>query len=88
MLHGRGHSFPTRRSSDLQYPIQCFVGNGVERKMVRTYLKKRLPSSITGVVNRRGLQSADFVKRIEKQWEFSKSMFDDYLRNESLCTHI
>lgn len=60
-------------------PPECFVHNGVERRMVREYMEGIVPEAIRMDVNHRGLQSADFVFRASLEWghfeeEFRKCM--------------
>ncbi len=47
-------------------PPMCFCDDGVERRLVREYLKDLLPSSIRNDPGHRGVQSADAVLRLNK----------------------
>ena len=47
----------------------CFVENGVERRMVRDYMRGIVPDEILDIVNRRGLQSSDYAYRVNQIWK-------------------
>lgn len=47
----------------------CFVKNGVERRMVRDYMRGIVPDEILDIVNRRGLQSSDYAYRVNQVWK-------------------
>ncbi|HWT76030.1 MAG TPA: asparagine synthase-related protein [Mobilitalea sp.] len=53
----------------LALPDNQFVYRGVERRLVREYLQSYLPKEIIEDSKHRGLQSADMVNRISKNWE-------------------
>lgn len=48
----------------LSYPIDCFVIDGEERALVRNFMKNDIPQEILNIINKRGLQGADFSFRI------------------------
>lgn len=50
----------------LRLPYKCFASDGVERRLVREYLKDYLPDKIRCEVIRRGRQSQDAALRMEK----------------------
>lgn len=45
-------------------PNSCMVHNGVERRMIREYMKGIIPDEILNVTNRRGRQSSDYAYRV------------------------
>lgn len=47
-------------------PLSCFVNNGTERRMIRDYMRGIVPDEILDIDNKRGLQSSDFVYRINQ----------------------
>lgn len=49
-------------------PMECFVSDGIERRLVRKFMAGIVPAEIRTDVGHRGLQSADFVFRLNKQW--------------------
>lgn len=52
----------------MQLPVNQFVYRGIERRLVREYLSSYLPGEIIKDRKRRGLQSADMVYRLSKEW--------------------
>jgi asparagine synthase (glutamine-hydrolysing) len=63
---------PTRDRRILEFcmrlPENQFVYNGTERRLVREYLKSYLPKEVIADYRHRGLQSADTVERLSKNW--------------------
>lgn len=53
----------------LTAPLKCFVYDGTERRLIRGYMKDRLPKEITDNMHRRGEQSADWHHRLAKDWQ-------------------
>lgn len=52
----------------MNLPVECYVHNGVERRLVREYMKGIVPDAILNQVRKRGLQSADYVERVMQNW--------------------
>jgi len=63
---------PTRDKRMIEYcmklPENQFVYRGIERRLVREYLESYLPKDIITDYKHRGMQSADTIERIEKNW--------------------
>lgn len=72
----------------MQLPIECFVHQGVERRMIREYMKGIVPAAILSVVRQRGKQSADFVKRIQKYWQQQEEDVIEKLHNKKMVTYF
>ncbi|MBQ3600665.1 MAG: hypothetical protein II992_05595 [Lachnospiraceae bacterium] len=72
----------------LQLPMECFVYDGVERRLVRQYMKGIVPDSILNVVKQRGMQSADYGSRIEKHWDTVRTMVVDGLKKKQLYRYL
>ena len=73
LMHGIIMRDPTRDKRMIEYcmsiPIELFVSNGIDRKLVRGYMQGIVPDEILKVVFRRGLQSADWLHRLGKRWD-------------------
>ncbi len=54
-------------------PMECFAHDGVERRLVREFMEGIVPAEIRNDVEHRGLQSADFVFRLNKHWQQYKA---------------
>jgi asparagine synthase (glutamine-hydrolysing) len=50
----------------LELPYKCFAWNGIERRLIREYLKDYVPDKIRKNVRFRGRQSADAVLRLDR----------------------
>ena len=50
----------------LSLPLECFCHNGIERRLVRDYLKDLLPEAITDMRKPFGIQTADYYYRINR----------------------
>lgn len=63
---------PTRDKRILDFcihlPIEQFVKNGEDRRLVRVYLKDIIPEHVM-TYTQKGKQSADLVERMKKQWD-------------------
>lgn len=68
----------------ISYPTSCFVSHGVERNMVRQYLQGIVPEHIRTDVRHRGMQGADFLKRINQTWEMNKPEVVSALKNPKI----
>lgn len=53
----------------MNLPVECYVHNGVERRLVREYMRGIVPDTILNQVRRRGVQSADYVERVMRNWD-------------------
>lgn len=76
---------PTRDKRVIEFcmsiPIDQFVRNGMERRLVNIYLKDYLPKCITNKISR-GVQSADMKYLIHKKWDTLKKDWKDiYIHN-------
>lgn len=72
----------------MQLPLECFVYQGVERRMVREYMKEILPDTILSVVRQRGKQSADYAYRIYKNWRKLEEDIIEKLQNKKLLQYL
>lgn len=79
LIHGMIVRDPTKDKRMIELcmmlPPECFVHNGVERRMVREYMKGIVPEEIRQDVNHRGEQSADIVFRANKEWAEHREEF-------------
>jgi len=55
----------------IRLPADQFTRDGMARRLVRTYLAPDMPEHVMAI-NRRGLQSADFLDYIQKNWAVVK----------------
>lgn len=53
----------------LSLPERHFCHNGVSRRLVREYLRSYIPEQISQDYAHRGLQSADMIQRLRRNWE-------------------
>ena len=53
----------------MSMPIECFVKEGKERRAVRDYMKGYIPDRILDNHLGRGMQSADFAYRVNRDWD-------------------
>jgi asparagine synthase (glutamine-hydrolysing) len=64
---------PTRDKRMIEFcqrlPDKQYVYRGVERRLVREYLREYLPPEILADIKHRGLQSADMTDRLARSWE-------------------
>lgn len=70
------------------YPIKCFAQDGVERAGVRSYMRGIVPDAILDITNRRGLQGADYISRLRMDWEGTKKVMLEMLKQPSLLNYI
>ena len=72
LLHGVLVRDPTKDKRMIElcmsFPLECFVHDGVERRLAREYMSGIVPSVILNQTTRRGLQSADYVQRVKTHW--------------------
>ena len=52
----------------LTAPMDCFVKDGVGRRLIRGYMHDLLPPIIADDQTHRGLQSADWIMRLAVRW--------------------
>jgi len=65
----------------VRLPVDQHVRDGVERRLVRVYLAPEMPKHVMSVF-RRGIQSADFLSHISKNWKvISEDFRRIYLEN-------
>ncbi len=92
LIHGIVVRDPTKDKRMLELclklPPECFVHNGIERRMVREYMEGIVPEAIRKDVNHRGLQSADIVFRANKEWKSYKGMLCGYLSNPQIKEYL
>jgi len=69
-------------------PDECFVKNGVERRLVRDYMKDLMPSVITNMNKGYGVQASDFYFRINRDWDDMKDEVMGILRNPLLYEYV
>lgn len=62
----------------LSLPLECFVNNGIERRLVRDYLKEFIPEPIINMRKPQGVQTADFHYRVNRDFDKHK---DEIIRN-------
>ena len=56
----------------MSLPLECLVHNGLERRLVRGYLKDLLPEPVTSMHKGYGVQSADFNYRVNRDFDIHK----------------
>ena len=52
----------------MSLPNECFIKNGVERRLIRDYMKELIPPIITDMRKGYGVQASDFHFRISRDW--------------------
>ena len=81
----------------LSLPTECFVHHGIERRLVRDYLKDQMPITITEMKKPRGIQAVDIHYRVNREIDKYKDkifrnldepLLKEYLDNEKLNTLI
>ena len=60
-------------------PIECMLAGGMERGMVRTYMKGLVPNQILNDIHHRGIQSADYFYRCRLLWNTHRPQILDAL---------
>ena len=75
---------PTKSKEILElcmaFPIDCFIKNGKERRVVRDYLKGIVSDEILNNLIRRGNQASDFLFRVNTHWDQTKDTLFHYLK--------
>lgn len=77
----------------LALPDECFVHDGVDRQLIRDYMRGLMPDSIVDFKKPRGIQAADFAFRVNRDWDklkedafdiLSEPMLREYLDGEKI----
>ncbi|MBQ5560579.1 MAG: hypothetical protein IIT46_12535 [Lachnospiraceae bacterium] len=53
----------------MNFPVECYAHDGIERRIARNYMRGIVPDAILDQYYRRGLQSADYARRIQTNWD-------------------
>lgn len=69
-------------------PIDCFVKNGKERRVVRDYFKGYIPNEILDNHTARGSQGADFNFRVNRDWDKIKNQVLEILNEPLLLEYL
>lgn len=72
----------------LSLPSEQFVRDGHERYLIRRAMKDILPDKIRLNTSTRGLQSADWIQRLEPVWEDVCNELEDMLGDEEIRPYI
>lgn len=72
----------------MSLPVECYVHDGVERRLVRVYMRGIVPDVILNQVRKRGLQSADYVERVMCNWEQIERDVTEKLSNQTLWLYL
>lgn len=72
----------------LSLPLECFVHHGIERRLVRDYMKDMMPDAITDMRKPRGVQAADIHYRVNRDFDNYKDMLYRYLDEPLLCDYL
>lgn len=92
LIHGVLLRDPTKDKRMIELcmslPVECYAHNGVERRLVREYMRGIVPDAILKQVRKRGKQSADYVERVLDNWNDIKQDVTEKLSNEELLTYL
>ncbi len=72
----------------LNIPSEQFVREGQERYLLRRAMKGILPDAIRLNASTRGVQSADWVYRLEREWGQIKQELHEILANDQAMTYL
>lgn len=72
----------------LSLPNSCFCKDGLNRRMVRDYMKDLIPESILDIRKGYGVQAADFVFNVNRDWERIKEETYDILNEPLLREYL
>lgn len=72
----------------LSLPGNQFVDNGVERKLIRTYMKDLIPDEIRNDIFHRGLQSADWIFRLNDKRDEVYNLIDKAINSPLIEKYI
>lgn len=83
---------PTRDKRVIEYlmtlPSNMFVKDGIERYLIRKSMEGKLPDSIRMNINRRGLQAADYMQRLEPYLQNIKEEIIQALNSNEIQKYI
>ncbi len=71
----------------ISMPISCFADGKYERRLITDYMKDIVPNHIIRQIYKRGLQSADYIKRIEVYTPDKSSFIKNY-SSEKLYNYL
>lgn len=72
----------------LSLPLECFVHNGIERRLCRDYLKDLIPNAITDMNKPRGIQAYDIHFRVNRDFDKHKEHIFKLLDNPLLKEYL
>ncbi|HKM34424.1 MAG TPA: asparagine synthase-related protein [Lachnospiraceae bacterium] len=72
----------------MSFPDECFVHNGIERRMIRDYMKDLIPFPIVDDKKGYGVQAADFAYRVNRDWDEIKDSVYDILKEPLLREYL
>lgn len=72
----------------MSLPNECFVHNGIERRMIRDYMKDLIPFLIVDDQKGFGVQAADFAFRVNRDWDKIKDSVYDILKEPLLRGYL
>lgn len=72
----------------LSLPSEQYVNNGEERHIIRRAMRGIVPDKILDNRRRRGLQSADWIERINNEWSSIFDIINNALENKQLNYYI
>ena len=92
LLHGYLQADPTLTVEMvelvLSFPPECFVHQGVERRMIRDYMKELIPAPILSEKKGQGIQAADFAYCVNRDWDTLKASVYDILEEPLLREYL
>ena len=92
LAHGIVERDPTRDKRVIEFcfslPLDQFVCEGVDRRMIRRGMEGILPDKIRLNNSNRGLQSADWIQRLEADWKDIYKKLQGLLDNKELINYI
>lgn len=92
LTHGIIKRDPTRDKRVVEFcvsiPTEQFVSNGQGRYLIRRAMKGILPDMIRLNYTRRGLQSADWIERLENSWDSIKTELESYFTKKEIKKYI
>jgi len=92
MAYGMVERDPTRDKRVIEFclsvPSEQFVRNGEDRYLIRRALEGILPDKIRLNIVTRGLQSADWIERLEVDWEDIHLKMQDLLKDDNIAKYV
>lgn len=92
LSHGIVERDPTRDKRVIEFcfslPMDQFVKNGEDRRLIRKAMEGMLPDKIRLNKSTKGLQSADWIQRLEVDWEKTYTRFKKMSNNTKLLSYI